>query len=263
MALLNFSLYSNAVGGQTKISMILPILERGDENIAAGEKFQCLWLLHGGGGDCTDYVRKTAVELYADKHKLAVVMPEVGNSFYSDIPDGAQYYTYVSQELPAMLRKYFPLSDKREDNFIAGLSMGGFGSAKIAFNNPQNYAAVGLMSTGPMGPHQLAEIVPPGRFIDVLKPLFGGLDKIPGSINDIWHVLKTAVDNKTDLPAIYNCCGTEDFGYGKFCEFKKFAADIKLPVTYAEGPGGHTWEFWNEYLPKIIEWLPLKHRNGQ
>jgi len=32
-------------------------------------------------------------------------------------------------------------------------------------------------------------------------------------------------------------------------------------VTYAEGPGAHTWSFWNEYLPKIIDWLPLRDRN--
>ena len=262
MAHLEFSIFSNAVGGQTSISMLLPILERRDEKIAAGEKFQTLWLLHGGGGDCGDYVRNTAIELFTRKHKLAVIMPEVGNSFYSDMPDGGKYYTYVSKELPEMLRKYFPLSDKREDNFIAGLSMGGFGAAKIAFNNPQNYAAVGLMSTGPMGPHQLAEIAPGGRPNSRFNPIFGGLDKIPGSINDIWHVLKTATDKKIELPAIYNCCGTEDFCYETFCKFKEFAAEIGLPVKHEEGPGGHTWEFWNEYLPKIIDWLPLKNRDS-
>jgi S-formylglutathione hydrolase FrmB len=263
MSQLSFSIYSHAVGGQTSISMILPVFEEFENTIQPGEKFQTLWLLHGGRGDHTDYVRKTAIEKYAVKHKLAVVMPQVGNSFYTDLPSGEKYFTYVSDELPGLLRKYFPLSDKREDNFIAGLSMGGFGAAKIAFNRPQNYAAVGLMSTGPMGPHQLLETMnSKGRGLNTnFDAIFGDMGKIPGSMHDIWYVLEQAVKNNIELPAIYDCCGTEDFTYERFCEFRKLAGRLGLAVTFAEGPGAHTWDFWNEYLPKIIDWLPLKNRS--
>lgn len=261
MAFFDFSLHSKALGGQTGVSLIVPIYENNEDRIEAGERFQTLWLLHGGGGDHTDYVRKTSIERLAIKHKLAVVMPEVGNSFYTDIPNGAQYYTYVSQELPALLRKHFPLSDLREDNFIAGLSMGGFGASKIGFNNMDNYSAVALMSTGPMGPHQLAETLSGDGRNKRFDAIFGSLESVPGSMNDIWYVLKEAKKNGSSLPAIYDCCGTEDFTYGRFCEFRKVAEEIGLEVTFAEGPGAHTWDFWDEYLPKIIDWLPLKHRN--
>lgn len=260
MACFELSLKSEALGGQTSISVILPIFEGFDREIPEGEKFQTLWLLHGGGGDHTDYVRKTAIEFWAVKHKLAVIMPEVGNSFYTDLPNGgAKYFTYVTEELPALLRKYFPLSEKREDNFICGLSMGGFGAAKCAFNCPEKYAAVGLMSTGPMSPLQLAEILK-GRDHH-FENIFGDVSLIPHSMNDIWYVLEEAVKNGVDLPKIYDCCGTEDFGYSGFCAFKEKAKEIGLEVTYAEGPGAHTWSFWNEYLPKIIDWLPLRDRN--
>ncbi len=37
---------------------------------------------------------------------------------------GHQYFTFVSEELPKFVRAIFPLSDKREDNFVAGMSMG-------------------------------------------------------------------------------------------------------------------------------------------
>lgn len=261
MAQFSFSIYSKSVGGHTSVSMILPF-EGVEDEIPAGEKFQTLWLLHGGAGDNTDYIRNTSIERYALKHKLAVVMPEVGNSFYNDLPTGEKYFTYVTEELPALLRKYFPLSEKREDNFVAGLSMGGFGAAKIAFNLPDRYAAVGLMSTGPIGPHQLAEIMANDVRTARFSSIFGDMDKIPGSINDIWYILKQAVENKVTLPKIYDCCGTEDFGYKKFCEFKSFAKEIGLEVTFEEGPGAHTWDFWDEYLPKIMAWLPLKGRNS-
>ena len=263
MACFSISINSKAMRGQTKVSIILPILEGHDDRIAEGEKFQTLWLLHGGFGDDTDYMRNTAIAHWAIKHKLAVIMPQVGNSFYSDMPDGSgDCFTYVTEELPALLRKYFPLSDKREDNFVIGLSMGGFGAAKIAFNYPDRYGAVGLMSTGPLSPLQLSEVLGGGKgsVLD-LDRLFGGADKIPGSINDPWYLLEQAVKNGTELPMIYDCCGTEDFSFHKYLEFKAFAQNLGLDITFAESPGAHTWDFWNEYLPKIIEWLPLKNRN--
>ncbi len=258
MASFTLSLKSDALGGQTSVSVVLPVFEDMESEIRAGERFQTLWLLHGGGGDHTDYLRKTAIEHWAVRHKLAVVMPEVGNSFYNDLPDGPQCYAYVVDELPRLLRKHFPLSDLREDNFIAGLSMGGFGAAKCAFNHPERYAAVALMSTGPVGPHQLARLFPQddARF----ERTFGKMDAIPGTANDVWHVLEQAMAAKVALPRIYDCCGTEDFAYEHFQAFRTFAEGIGVPVTYAEWPGTHSWDFWNEALPRIIDWLPLKER---
>lgn len=226
------------------------------------EPFPTLWLLHGGGGGYTDYLYRTGILRYAEKRGLAVVMTDAADSFYSDVPNGAGYYTYLTEELPVILRTYFPLSDKREDNFIAGLSQGGYGAAKIAFNNPDKYAAVALMSTGPEDPVMHAKYSDPEMNKRYDRIFAGGLASVPGSIDDIMGVLKKAKENGTQLPIIYNCCGTEDLIYERYLEFKKFAEEIDLEVTYEEGPGDHEWDFWDRSLKKIVEeWLPVKDKN--
>ena len=263
MAQFTANFVSKAAGGTSSVTVILPIGTRYEDTIKAGEKFQTLWLLHGGGGNSTEWARMTGVERLAENHKLAVVMPEIGSNFYSNIPNGPQYFTYVTDELPSFLRKHFPLSDKREDNFVVGLSMGGFGAAKCAFNYPERYGAVGLMSTGPVNPIQLIKVASLNGNWEFpaddawFDRLFGGKDKIPKGPNDIWYLLEQSVKQNKELPLIYDCCGTEDFYYPGFAAFKRFAKKLGLDVTFAEGPGHHSWDFWAEYLGKFLDWLPL------
>lgn len=155
MSVLTFNLYSKALMSNTMVTVILPIWTEYEDFIEDGEKFQCLWLLHGGMGSYTDWTEKTNISWFTHKHHFAAIIPDCGTNHYNNVPGGPQYFTYITEELPALLRKYLPLSDKREDNFILGLSMGGFGAAKCAFKYPEKYGAVGLFSTGPQNGLQL------------------------------------------------------------------------------------------------------------
>jgi putative tributyrin esterase len=96
-----------------------------------------LYLLHGLTDDHTGWTRNTSIERYADEAGLAVVMPSVFHSFYSDEVHGHAYWTYVSQELPALVHRLFRVSDRPEDTFAAGLSMGGYGAVKLALSHPE------------------------------------------------------------------------------------------------------------------------------
>ena len=151
MALLHVNFFSEALGMCVACDVILP--QRATKQIgmaaaARGDKHPTLWLLHGASDNHTIWQRRTSIERYAAPLGLAVVMPNAHLSSYADMAHGGKYYTYISQELPEKMRAMFPLSDKREDNFIAGLSMGGAGCMKIGLNNPQNYAAIGCLSAG-------------------------------------------------------------------------------------------------------------------
>ena len=59
------------------------------------------------------------------------------------------------------------------------------------------------------------------------------------------------------MPQIYMCCGTEDDLLEKNCKYAEFLKEKGFPVTYEEGPGGHEWDFWDAYIKRILEWLPL------
>ena len=35
----------------------------------------------------------------------------------------------------------------------------------------------------------------------------------------------------------------------------------KVDLTYEEGPGNHEWDFWDRYILKILDWLPLNKKD--
>ena len=141
--------FTKNLNGYVDVNIYLPVGTEYEDMIEPGEKFQTLWLLHGYAGNFMEWPQYSAIEKLAMLNKFAVVSVDGDNSGYNDMPNGDNYYTYITEELPTFLRKHYPLSDKREDNFIAGLSMGGFGAAKLGFNNPDKYGAIGIFSVGP------------------------------------------------------------------------------------------------------------------
>lgn len=133
MALLTAQFRSNALAQDTSITVILPDTTPADD-------IPTLYLLHGMHSDFTGWERKTNIERYAIDRKIAVVMPDGGNSFYHDMKYGKNYFTYVTEELIAYTRRFFRLSHKREKTFICGLSMGGYGAFYLCLRRPDLYA---------------------------------------------------------------------------------------------------------------------------
>jgi len=130
MALIHCDFFSEALGLSTSMCVILPEPARGQIGMPGSERqpsgpHPVLWLLHGLSDDHTIWQRRTSIERYVAERGLAVVMPAVARSFYTDMAHGLPYWTFISEELPAAARSFFPLSPAREDNFVAGLSMGG------------------------------------------------------------------------------------------------------------------------------------------
>ena len=130
----------------TAITVILPTPEQENEPIAKDMKV--LYLLHGMYGDESSWIRYSNVERYAKDlgGNMAIVMPGVGNSFYQDMVHGERFYTYMTEELPKFIQGLFPVSKKREDTYIAGLSMGGYGAFFLALSRPDLYSAAASFS---------------------------------------------------------------------------------------------------------------------
>ena len=135
MARIQCDFFSAALGTSVTINVLLPQPDPAART--APRRYPVLWLLHGLLDDHTTWLRQTSLERYVDGLQLAVVMPAGGRSFYTDMAHGYRYWTYVSEELPALARAWFPLSDQREENFVAGLSMGGYGAFKLALRQPE------------------------------------------------------------------------------------------------------------------------------
>ena len=139
MAFFHCEIASESLRMATAVDVILP--DKGELS-----EVKTLYLLHGLTDDCTGWTRYTAVERYARERGLAVVLPEVQRSFYTDMAYGLPYFTYVSEELPAVCRRMFGLGAARDQNYIFGLSMGGYGAMKCALTYPDRYAGAASFS---------------------------------------------------------------------------------------------------------------------
>ena len=207
-----------------------------------------LWLLHGLSDDHTTWLRQTSIERYAAAYRLAVVMPAADRSIYADMQYGNQYWTFVSEELPELMRQYFPLSERRAENFVAGLSMGGYGAFKLALSQPARYAAAASLSGAlDMTSRWAAEKR------NTLQLAFGGNPK--GTDNDLLHLASKLARSRKPRPRLYQWCGTEDFLYQDNLTFRNHAHCAGLKVDYSEGPGIHEWNYWDAQIVKVLEWL--------
>lgn len=263
MAVFEFSLFSKDCGGQMSVAMILPIFEKQDERIAEGERFQTLWFLHGGGGDHLSALHRTNIEYYAVKNKLAVVFPSVGRCHYANVPELGDFFDYLSDELPSLLRKYFPLSPAREDNFVCGTSAGALGAAKLAFTFPERYCAAGLFSMPPERPSDFeARFGREDPLVKRLISLFGDdLGALDGGPEDVGALAARYAAEGDGGLALFCCCGEDDPGFAVHQNFVEELSGLGIPLTSVSGPGGHAWSYWNAQFGPFFDWLPLKERD--
>lgn len=258
MALIQCHFFSDVLGLSTSMTVILPqATERqiGLKGRADTVKHPTLFLLHGMSDDCSIWLRRTSIERYVAPRGLAVVMPEVGRSYYTDMAHGLKYWTFISEELPRIARSFFPLSDKREDNFVAGLSMGGYGAFKLALRKPESFAAAASLS----GALDIKRAVKSWLKAEGGN-IFGDTRRINGSENDLFSLARKAKKQGMALPKLYQVCGTEDFVYQDNVKFKRHAERLKLDLDYHEGPGSHEWGFWDNRIRDVLRWLPMKKK---
>ncbi len=274
MAVVKFNFLSKELGMQTNVTIILPsfsfadIMKGRKEVYVPGMKFQTMYLLHGGSGDDSDYVNFSNITRYADQNKLAVVMPSAYNSFYANLQYGPRVWNFISEELPKVCQTMFPLSPKREDNFVAGLSMGGSGAMKLALKKPEMFAAALCMSGASINPEKVGgfgkhrrRMPDDGPAMPSLESLFGDLSKFKGSEEDMYFQAEQNVEQGKELPKFYLTSGDKDFALEGVKEARDHLKKLGYDVFYEEVPGyGHEWDFWDLTLKKAInEWLPIRH----
>ena len=256
MAFIQCNFHSESLGMAVTMNVILPqttYSQIGMTGVKRESGTPVLYLLHGLSDDHTIWMRRTSIERYASELGLAVVMPCVNRSFYCDTPDGMKFWQFVSRELPALVPSFFHVSDKREDTFVAGLSMGGFGAFKLALNCPEKFAAAASLS----GALRNEWLNTGNRTLFEFD--FGPLDKIKGSINDLYAKSEELVKSGRPRPMLYQVCGTEDFLYGVNVSFRDHLRTIGYDnAVWKDRPGSHSWALWDEEIQPILKWLPIR-----
>lgn len=269
MSLCEMTFYSQILQMDTQIAVLLPEKEQGIGMEGYSEKkdesYPVLWLLHGRSDDHTIWIRRTSLERYVAPLGLAVVMPEVSYSKYLNMAYGPAYYNYMIEELPEICRNIFPrFSKRREDNFIAGLSMGGGGAMYIGLKNPDKYSHIGMFSTGGAIPLETLWRKEGGN-AKLNEDVYGvrDLSKLQGGKYDLFRLAEEAIKIGEKLPEIYHVMGTEDVRYPAAMAVKSFfesLPDSTFHYEYHESSGTHEWGFWDKWIQGFLNSLKLKER---
>ena len=255
MAFIQCDFYSEILGTRTSLNAVIPLSDESGQEPPREmpEQYPVLFLLHGLHSNYTAWSRYSSVERYANEKGLAVVMPDAGRSFYTNMRYGYRYFDFFSQELPEVANRLFPLSRDRSQRFIAGLSMGGYGAFKLALSHPEQYAAAASLS----GTLSLTQIEDPDSLLPEWPIIFGDNSKIEHSEDDLLYLAKRYYQQKQFPLRLFQCCGTEDFLYQSNQHFLKNGKELGLDLHYEESPGGHEWQYWDEQMKRVIEWLPI------
>lgn len=256
MALIHCDFFSESLKLATSMDVILPLPRWSGSPPRKKAAHPVLFLLHGLSDDHTIWQRRTAIERYVEDLDLAVVMPAVQRSFYADMASGPRYWTFISEELPYVARSLFRLSAERQDTFVAGLSMGGYGAFKLALSCPERFAAAASLS-GALDVINLPHEADPDLPVE-MQSIFGDVAAIKGGPNDLFALAKTLVSSNAPRPRLYQWCGTEDFLYRGNVRFRRFAQKLGLDLRYEESPGDHQWKYWDAQIQVVLDWLNLK-----
>lgn len=251
MAFLQCSFHSDVLGMGCQMNVIVPqpstTLIGMDSSVRVRKDYRVLYLLHGCSDDHTIWGRRTSIERYVAGQDLVVIMPSVQRSFYTDMVHGGRYWTFISEELPQIAQAMFPISTRREDTFVAGLSMGGFGTMKLILNHPDRFAGgAAFSSVIDLDWHRQAI---PHEWPHV----FGSMEQVKDSPNDLYAAAAKLAASDAPKPRIFQCCGTEDIFCPPNRKFRDHLNALNLQPTYREYPGNHSWDFWDSHIVEGLE----------
>ena len=257
MAFFEMNYHSDALGMGVSVNVIIP--EKAKTMIgmdaSGGDKYKTLYLLHGLSDDHTIWMRRTSIERYASEYGIAVVMPNVGRSWYTDTAYGVKYFTFVAEELPRVCRGFFRgMSENREDNFVAGLSMGGYGALKIGLTLPDKFCGCASLS----GAIDLTVRERPYIKNDV-KWIFGAdvesATELKGTKDDIYYLTECNKREGKVFPKIYLWCGTEDSLIDSSREYHSMLESMQISHIYKESEGNHSWKWWDLHIQDVLKFF--------
>jgi len=239
-------LRSAVLSRETLYSIVLPA---GYEGCAA--RYPVLYLLHGWNGDHRNWITLTALVRYAAQYPMIVVTPNGQNSWYvnAETSTSERFHDHIVPELITEVDAQFRTIAAPHRRAIAGLSMGGYGAVLFALKHPDLFGVAGSISGAFDAPRGIESVLP-----DVL-PSIGAAFGVPSSTtrreNDVFELVKQAP--LSPLPYFYLCCGASDPLAGSNRRFIASLAAHKILFEYHEQPGEHTWQFWDDALPPLLD----------
>ncbi|HJP63210.1 MAG TPA: alpha/beta hydrolase-fold protein [Mucilaginibacter sp.] len=224
--------------------------------------YPVLYLLHGSGDDQTGWVQFGEVLRIADNAikdgtatPMVIIMPDgnTGRRGYFNDPKGDwNYEDFFFKELVPYVEKKFRIKSDKRYRAIAGLSMGGGGTFVYALHHPEMFSSACPLSasTGPMtvedAKKQLTRTIP--NVTDSVVTLYYNRHSVVALVNAVPDDQKKAVRWYIDD-------GDDDFLYEGNCMVHIAMRKKDISHEFRIRDGGHTWTYWRESLPKVLEFV--------
>lgn len=245
------SFFSAALQRQMRYDILLPV------GYASGQRrYPVLYLLHGWAGDETNWVKLTHPVELASRYALIVVTPQAANSWYvnSATNPADRYADYIVDDLIAEIDGHYRTIASSHQRAIAGLSMGGYGALLLTLHYPDLFSFTASISGAFDGPSGAEQIMP--QLKESTDQAFGPLDSSTRKGNDLNTLIAAADPAKT--PYILVDCGTSD----PFLPANRHVIEELwsrgISYEYHELPGAHSWSFWDNSLPILLDVLSRK-----
>lgn len=253
MAILNLEYYSEALGMNRNVKVIYPESSKSPES---SSDIPVLYLLHGMSGNENSWIQRSEIDRLVRHTNLAIVMPSTDLGFYTNTTYGMNYFDAIANELPEKIHYFLPnLSQKRKKNFIAGLSMGGYGAFKIALISDKFSYAASLS-----GALAFDEKLMKDDEKAYWTGIFGPLEQFNTSKNNLSNLMKP---EQADKPRLYAWCGKQDYLFEANNYMIKKLKEADYNVKYETSDGIHEWYYWSKKIEAVLNWLPINYQQEE
>lgn len=262
MALFRGDFKTKSLNRRSSISVILPVDNRHyfhnyEEKVE--KPYRTLYLLHGMFGNNEIFLENTTIKQFAEDNHLAIVLPSGENSYYLDNEDKHELFDrYVGEELVEFTREVFPLSHKKEDTYIAGFSMGGYGALRIGLKYNDTFGAIGGISSA-LVTENFENLNEDDEYLldsrRYFQSVFGDLDNVKKSDKNLKYLIEKVIQNDIEIPSIFLAIGKDDYFIEENKDFSKFLTKNGVEHIFKIHEGEHTWDFCDEHIKEFINWL--------
>jgi S-formylglutathione hydrolase FrmB len=267
LILLSFSLFAQ---GTIKLSEKMPsqvLNKKMDYSIylpnsySEENTYAALYLLHGFGGDETNWVVKAEIKHIADSliaikklPEIIIVMPAGENSYYiNDYKNKCPYEDFFLNEFIPFIDSNYQTRPQKIFRLIGGLSMGGFGATILPVKHPDVFGTSVNISGAVRNSEQLISM-PNAVYSKFYSQVYG--DSLSGSerITDHWkanspyYIIDTTLAQQLKTINWYIDCGLQDPLFATNTALHNLYIEYEIEHEFHTRPGAHTWNYWRKSI---------------
>lgn len=215
-----------------------------------------VFLLHGKSGKGSSFYDHTDVIAFSEKFGVITIAPSVENSYYTNMARGERYFDYLSKEVPFMVNQTLNIKMDKENSYVLGYSMGGYGAMKLGLIYPERFRGIASLSGSLRSVEENRELMKSSNRYD-LELCYGVKDLGEDAHNDLYSLIDRIIEEGKEFPNLYLYCGERDGLMDYNLRFKEYLEKKNIPHTFFKDEGNHEFNYWNQqmeyYFRKIKE----------